>query len=163
MTPVLLEYQADDYVSALGLHATWSLRRWLVHVALAFVAAVVLFVSFPGWPAILAGGVLGGAVGSLVCYGLSRTFYLPWKARRMFAQQKSLHDGYELTWDEDGLSIRGRRGQGATPWSEYLRKKENERLVLLYQSDVLFQMLPKRAFGGESSRSIRPYLDRIRS
>lgn len=161
MTPVRLEFSADDCVSALKLHVTWSPHRWLVHLALILGATAVLFASFPAWPAVVAGGVLGGAVGSLACYGLLWAFYLPWKARRMFGQQKSLHERYELTGDADGLSVHGPRVQGTARWNEYLREKDNERLALAYRSDLLFQMLPRRVFGDEQWRSIRPPLDRI--
>ncbi|MFC4822086.1 YcxB family protein [Dokdonella ginsengisoli] len=161
MTPVRLDYVADDYVAAMKLHGRWSTRRLLVSVGTGAVAAIALFFLPPAWPAVAAAGVLGGAIGMLVCYALSWLFYLPWKARRMFGQQKSLHETYELAWDDEGMSIRGRLGQGTTPWDSYLKKKENERIVLLYQSDLLFQMLPRRAFTAVQMQALQPYLERV--
>lgn len=161
MTPLRLDYVAEDYVSAAKLHGLWSKRRLLTVVGIAIAAGVALLVLHPRWPAVAAAGVLGGAIGLLACYALSWSFYLPWKARRMFGQQKSLHETYELEWDEQGLSVHGRLAQSTTPWDAYLKKKENERIVLLYQSDLLFQMLPKRAFTAAQLQALRPYLDRI--
>lgn len=161
MTPVRIEYAADDYVAALKLHALWSRRRLLVFVSVGVVAAVLLFTSAPTWPSIIAGGVLGGVIGGLSCYALGWLFYLPWKARRMFRQQKSLQEVYEVDWNDEGLSVRGQRVQGVTPWRDYLKKKENAQLVLLYHSDVLFQMLPRRQFTAEQWQSLRSHLDRV--
>jgi hypothetical protein len=161
MTPVRLDYVADDYVAAMKLHGRWPMRRLLVGVGVGIAAAVALIVLPSAWPAVAAAGVLGGVIGWLICYALSWLFYLPWKARRMFGQQKSLHETYELAWDDEGLSMRGRLGQGRTPWNDYLKKKENERIVLLYQSDLLFQMLPRRAFTAVQMQALQPYLERI--
>lgn len=161
MTPVRLDYVADDYVAAMKLHGRWPVRRLLIGVGIGLAAAAALFVLPRAWPAVAVAGVLGGVIGWLICYALSWLFYLPWKARRLFVQQKSLHETYELAWDDEGLSMCGRLGQGRTPWDAYLKKKENEAIVLLYQSDLLFQMLPLRAFTAAQRQSLQPYLERV--
>lgn len=151
----------DDYVAALKSHAAWSRRRTFVHLALALLAVVVIVSSFPRWPAVAGGAVLGSVLGIGVCFGISWFFYLPWKARHVFRQQKSLHEEYELSWGDDGLCVRGARVQSTVPWDNFVKKKWNDRIVMLYHSDLLFQMLPLRCFDDESWRSLAAYLERI--
>lgn len=155
-------FNAEDYVNAMKLHALWSRRRLLVHLGVIAVALIVVATSRSSyWLEVLSSALLGGAVAAVVLYGVLRIFYLPWKARRMFAQQKSLHAGYDFQWTDDGLVVDGRNARSQTAWGDYLKRKENDRVALLYHSDLLFQMLPKRAFSEEQWASLRPYLDRV--
>jgi hypothetical protein len=72
---------------------------------------------------------------------------LPRRARRIFAQQKNLQRPFELRWDDDALCGASERGSSNTPWSDYLKSAQDDRIILLYLSDVMFQMVPKRCFG----------------
>lgn len=161
MTPVRLILTQEDYVDALELHARWSTRRLLTCLAVAAAAIAAGLAVLPAWPVVIFGGVAGGVLGLLVCRALSRWFFLPRLGRRVYMQQKSLHECHDLEWSEEGLSMRNARAHAVTPWDAYLRKKEDDKLVILYQSDLLFQMLPWHALSAEERQSLRPYLDRI--
>jgi hypothetical protein len=53
----------------------------------------------------------------------------------------------------------GKNAQSLTPWADYRKWTENGELFLLYQSDRLFQMMPKRAFASaEDMRELRDFL-----
>lgn len=71
---------------------------------------------------------------------------LPRRARKQFAQQKNLQRPIEFSWDEQALHWASANGNGQMPWSDYVKRRQNERIVLLYLSDALFQMIPKRCF-----------------
>ncbi|HEY0231396.1 MAG TPA: YcxB family protein, partial [Dokdonella sp.] len=91
-----------------------------------------------------------------------RRFQLPRRARRLFAQQKNLQRPVTFSWDEDGLAWASVNGSGRTPWADYLKWRQNERLYLLYHSDLMFQMLPKRAFASAAQQqSFARHLDGI--
>jgi len=159
--PVSVRYEADDYVSASLLHARWSIRRWLVVLGIGAGAAVAIWMLFPDRAAVVAGGVLGGVIGAVAWYATAMLVYLPWKSRRMFRQQKSLHASYEVEWDDAGLTVRGEHLLSTTPWDAYIKRKENARVLMLYQSDLLFQMLPKRCFPPEEWRSIDAFVRHV--
>lgn len=89
----------------------------------------------------------------MLAYLVMRIVYIPWKARRVFRQQKSYHCSFELCWYDAGFAARDSNGQYTTPWSDFIKWQEHGRLFLLYHSDLLFHMVPKRAFPSENSLS----------
>jgi hypothetical protein len=70
--------------------------------------------------------------------------YLPWKTRRIFKQQKALQRKLVFTFDAEGVTTEAENGNWKTPWEDYVRWKKNDRLILLYVSDCMYHMLPKR-------------------
>lgn len=142
---VLLE--AEDYVAAQRLHTRWTSRRIMMCVA-ALLAAIVIAVLARREPVLFVGacGLVGGAAGASIGREFWRRFVLPRRARRIFAQQKNLQQPFELRWDDDALRGVSERGSSNTPWSDYLKSAQDDRIILLYLSDVMFQMVPKRCF-----------------
>jgi len=140
--------EADDYVAAQRLHTRWTSRQIVVCVAALF-AGIVLAVLARREPVLFVGacGLAGGAAGASIGREFWRRFLLPRRARRIFAQQKNLQQPFEIRWDDDGLRGVSERGSSHTPWSDYLKWSQDDRIILLYLSDVMFQMLPKRCFG----------------
>jgi len=72
--------------------------------------------------------------------------YIPWKTRRTYKQQKSLQREQRMKFDEFGFSAENELGRSTTPWSDFVKWKENDHLFLLYISDPLYHMVPKRLF-----------------
>lgn len=143
---VLLE--AEDYASALTLHSRWTKKRaWTTVVAA--LAGLALMATFNRWLLVAGGGIVGGAVGGAIAYEAARRLVLPRRSRKLFAQQKNLRRPVEFSWDAHGLAYISANGSGNTPWTDYVKWRENERMLLLYHSDALFQMLPKRAFSND--------------
>ncbi|MGH8731180.1 MAG: YcxB family protein [Burkholderiales bacterium] len=60
---------------------------------------------------------------------------------------------FELSWSDAGFTARDSNGQYTTPWSDFIKSKEDGRLFLLYYSDLLFHLVPKQAFPSENSLS----------
>ena len=137
-----------DYLAAQRLHLRWPWWRRVV-IGIAFLLAItacgqMIWGSRKPEPAsfVLACGVLGAVVGVA---GL-RLVYLPWKSRQVFRQQQMLHRPFEVSWDAATFTCRNANGETRTPWSDFIRWKEDDGFFLLYHSDVLFQTLPKRVF-----------------
>jgi hypothetical protein len=95
------------------------------------------------------GALAGGVIGGFACHYI----WIPWQARRVFRQQKSLHRPFELSWDSNGLHAKDANGEYRHLWSDILRWREGERLFVLNLSDAMFLMIPKRAFPEEQSLS----------
>ncbi|GGF71936.1 hypothetical protein GCM10007301_34600 [Azorhizobium oxalatiphilum] len=67
-------------------------------------------------------------------------------ARRIFAQQQSLHLPFDLTWDEESLTTRSEQGTVRLEWLYVLRVVEDRRLILVYESEALARLVPRRFF-----------------
>ena len=75
---------------------------------------------------------------------------LPRKARKIFAQQKLLHGPMEIVITPDGFSTAAAHGTSNLKWSELHKYKAGKRLMLVYQSDVIFHMFPRRWFASDA-------------
>jgi hypothetical protein len=71
---------------------------------------------------------------------------IPYFTRRAFRQRKDLQRPCKFTPSESGLGFETEGAQGAKPWSDYLKWKEGKSAFLLYMSDGMYQVLPKRFF-----------------
>ncbi len=83
----------------------------------------------------------------LVAVALLQYAVIPWQARRHFQQSAMFSDEITMQWDADGFSLSGKRGQTTIDWSELYRWNENDVALLLYQSQIMFHVIPKRALG----------------
>jgi len=163
MNEIAVQLDADDYVSAQALHCRWTRKAILAH-GVAVGAGVLLVLIGGQYGYIIGAGLIGGAVGGGVVREFNRRFILPRRARKLFAQQKNLQRPLRFGWDEQGLAWVNESGSGKTAWSDYLKWRENDRVFLLYLSDAMFQMLPKRAFAdSERLHSFMDSLGRIHS
>lgn len=161
--PIRFHLTADDYVEATRLYAARTSRHgpwivvgviWLIYAGLAF-----LIIDEWDWRSGAASAALGAAVAALVLMLLYR-FTIPRRSRRIFAQQKSLHDEIEAKWDEAALDLATSSARSRHRWADFLKWTEGQNVILLYQSDAVFNMLPKRAFSPEALTEIRENLMR---
>jgi hypothetical protein len=143
---VTINLQKSDYLAAVKLHSKWSKKKQILIGGLISFLFVVAWTLWGTDRQSLGGAILGGTLGGIIAGGLTRYIYVPWRASRIFDQQKSLHRAYSVSWDENGVMFKDETGQTIVKWSDYLKYKENEKFVLLYHSDIMFNMLPKKAF-----------------
>ena len=138
---------ADDYVRARYLHLRpRPVFKWLFILAVA--AAVVtqaLLWLMPGkerpemTPLLVQLG--------LAVYLLFRLLVrLPRRTKAVFSQQKSLQAPYDLEISEDQYQATSAHGTSAMPWRDFHQYKVGPTMILVYQSDALFHMFPKRWF-----------------
>ena len=135
--------QPGDYVRAQYLH----LRPRPIYK---IVGIIILALSlWAGWHSITSGDLstldylFFLAIIFLI---LNFAVYLPWKTRRIYRQQKALHRELRMKFDDVGVTAENENGRSSTPWEDYLKWKQNDQLILLYFSDCLYHMVPKRFF-----------------
>lgn len=85
-------------------------------------------------------------------------FLMPPRARRVFAQQKSFHAEYEIKWDTQTMELKTAKGSYNCPWSDFVRWAESKTTFLIYQSDNVFNFVPKRALAGDEAEDFRAKL-----
>jgi hypothetical protein len=137
----------SDYLSAQRLHLGKTLR-WLYLAMLALVIiGAGLYVSDRvrlGPPLMISG------LSFIVIAFAMKTLYLPWKVRRLHRQQKDFGSPIAYHWDTEFLYGQHANGNTKRPWSHYSKVRESNKLLLLYHSDVLFEMFPKSWFADQS-------------
>lgn len=156
---------ADDMVHAARLFALASLRRrkTLVGLAIVFVCALVLMSAIAGvlfppnperlarfWPLILLASIF-----PFVLVLLLGLVVNPILARRIYRQQRSLQGEIALTWTVDKLEFDSEYGQFAMPWSHFTRWAEDKHSFVLFESDRLYRIIPKRVLDPASEQSLR--------
>lgn len=72
--------------------------------------------------------------------------WVAYRVRRTYRQRKDLHLSFSITPSNEGMLFETEQGHATKPWSDYLKWKEGGSLFLLYLSDSMFQMVPKRLF-----------------
>lgn len=132
----------QDTISAYQLHYArqpGKSARCLLLGALGFGAYLA---SENIYVAAAAGGLVGLAVMQAALFFL----YLPNRAKRLYRQQKNLHREYRFSWDDQGVFLQAEDYQEKIRWADLSKAKENRTLLLLYPSDHLFHVFPKRSF-----------------
>ena len=144
--------EPDDYVKAQFLHMRPG-RAW--QLIGTFVLLLMLWGLWLEWSDPSAKHdwldyVLLGAVFYVPAFIF---LFIPWNARRIFRQQKSMQREFTMRFDETGHYAKNETTESSTPWSDFPQWKENKHLFLIYISDPLFICLPKRLFApGDSDR-----------
>jgi uncharacterized membrane protein YbhN (UPF0104 family) len=142
---------AQDYVRAQYLHL--RPRPLFGYLEVGLLLFSVLIVGFGIFTFVRDGEnptwwlVLLAVGGYLAAYFL---WYLPWQTRRRYAQHKALQSPFRIRVDEEGVFAENEYGQALLPWSFFLKWKEGRHLFLIYHTDGLFQMIPKRSIKSES-------------
>jgi len=73
-------------------------------------------------------------------------FYLPWKFKRSYRQYKALHSNISIVINNLGISGNSDHGNFNFEWSIFKNFKENKDIFLIYHTDYLFHIIPKRCF-----------------
>ena len=137
------------------------LRTYILGALICGVGAGVLSWD-DGWTAALSAALLGALfwVIFLSLIYVSAYVQMPRRSRRVYAQQKSLQVPKQASWDAESLSLTSARGSYRFEWSDFLRIVENDAAILLFQSDALFNIIPKRALSAEQAASIMRHAPR---
>ncbi|WP_256643973.1 YcxB family protein [Stenotrophomonas sp. 9(2022)] len=137
----------EQHLHALRLHrrkAVKVLVGVLLGCAVVGVAALAMGHHFPGL--VLVGGSLCGVVGVFVQSRLA----LPRQIAKIHRQQASLHAHYTYSWDDEWLSVASEHVQAKRRWSDYTKMRESDELLLLYHSDIMFEVFPKAWFNEQT-------------
>jgi len=139
---------ADDYLDANKLHMRqrgWKRVLWIAFWVLLGVGALLsadIAIQDPnaGLPPLLLILLIAGV--QLVV----RLFYLPRRVRRVYSQQRNLQLPFESVCTDSGIDCTNANSKTQLPWSHLIRWKEGPALFVVYQSDLMFNIVPKRCF-----------------
>jgi hypothetical protein len=144
---------ADDYLAANVLHRRkrgWRRSvRSFTWIGLALVA-VVLIPTYgqPGYSSLPLVLIVAILVTLPIAVGLERWVLLPRKCRKIYTQHKALQSEFRTYFDEEGVHGTTDFSSVHHPWSDFIRWKEGRDLFVLYQSDLVMNVVPKRFFEG---------------
>ena len=139
------QYELADFKKAQALHARRGrLATWGVYYVIGLMALITgvggvlaIMGRFP-WSYVLISALVLGA------FVIVRFVVVPRQLTRVFTQQKDLSAPFEMTLTDQEFSMRNEFGASHLPWDSFVKWKEDKEMLLLYRSDVMFQMLPKR-------------------
>jgi len=73
-------------------------------------------------------------------------FIMPKRVRKIFWQQKTMQSPYSFTVTDEAVITKSDVGDMKLTWGYFVKWKEGKNLFMMYQSDVLYHMVPKRCF-----------------
>ncbi|MEM6447280.1 MAG: YcxB family protein [Cyanobacteria bacterium P01_D01_bin.123] len=82
--------------------------------------------------------------------------------RSVFKSQKTLQEEITINCDNNGIQFSANSGMFQTNWSDILRYKRGQGLILIYEGKHLFRMIPERMFSEPELHSILEYLERAK-
>jgi hypothetical protein len=136
---------ATDLVAAQWLHIKPRPAYAIVGIALLVCATWGIWYSF-SVPSLRGNGwLLVGSVGLIAVLAV----WTRYKAIRTYGQIRALQRAIRLEPTEAGLLSESETGRGTTPWSDFLKWTEGNGLFLLYISDDMFHIVPKRFFSSK--------------
>lgn len=142
-----LQVSQDDVVAAQRLHARPTYKT-LVLILATF--PVLCLVGYYLGPEMSLAVAFGGTIGLVVTQGLMFALYVPYRARRMYRQQKSLQRTHEFSWDDQCVFFRSADFEGKLRWADLVKVKKSRSMLLLYHSDTLFNFFPRHCFSSEA-------------
>ncbi len=152
----------QDYISAIKLSFPYTRKKLSSTIILLVVVAVLGFFAFQLNHGVLAAGLWGGCVGGIVGHWIQRIYCIHIGAKKIYKQQKTLHEAFTCSWSDDCLLVSGGSSSSKTPWHNYMRWRENDSVFLLYHSDALFQIIPKASFASEDALlDFKKHLEKI--
>ena len=81
-------------------------------------------------------------------------------AAKTYRSAKFMHDSITAEISEEGTRMTYPSGSSDTKWSGYVSSQETDDMFVLFLSDRLMRMFPKRAFSGDDFEAMRELLQR---
>ena len=104
-------------------------------------------------------GVLGLCILLVFTYlGVYFGLWYPFRARRLFRQDKAVGLPFTAEIREDGIHVESELGGGLVPWPHIRKWREGSSVFLLYPSDALYHIFPKSVFSASSGDQFRTTL-----
>ena len=103
-------------------------------------------------------GVIGGVIRVIAYYYV----LLRYRCKKIYRQQKNLHTPYDLSWNEKAIHMESEYGSGSVPWSDFVKYKENDKFILMYYSDALFNLVTTSSFDSDQMlKEFRSHLSKV--
>jgi hypothetical protein len=142
-----IQLTEEDYIKANYLNLrSKRIVMWAGFLVVAFLAITMVTSIFrayayhedPTCAYIMAGAFI------LIVFFFKVRF--PQRLRHIFRQQKSLHSPHSVEFTDAGIVSTRVEGETKHGWDYYRKWNEGKTLFLLFQSEVLMNMIPKRCF-----------------
>ena len=130
-----------------------TLRTALILIPIAIIFAVSMQQGFMNQVVLAALAWVAWTAILVVVMGI-RFLLIKKAAQRIFAQQKLLQEESVLTWSETSYRAATEHSWVDMPWNYYAKVVDAKHVILLYQSDVLFNFIPKSVLTPEQSADI---------
>ncbi|QLC21645.1 YcxB family protein [Parasphingopyxis sp. CP4] len=166
MGEIRFQLTEDDGVDANRLYFRRQMLRhgriaaWLVG---AIVLLLLILIVLGNGPDLVSDPLLRSLVGAVVILIVLifaiYWFWLPWQARKLFRQTKLLQGEITALWTSTTITYSGEWGSTEIAWSDYHRWMENERLIVLFQSDAVYNIVPKAVIARDEVAAIGRYLE----
>jgi hypothetical protein len=144
------KFKPEDYIKALYLHL--RPKPWFKYIVIALLSlCLVVFVASASSPDSLINAF--SIFVPILIFGLFYIFILfvimPWNVRRIFSQQKTLHSEHTTVISPETIESTSEHGSMKMRLSDFHKYKVGKDMILVYQSQVLFHMFPRRFFASE--------------
>ena len=129
---------AEDHIAAQRLHARSAQGYLRTFFFLAAAITVLWFFTGGGYLSyvtIVVCGCMGGFIGN--------RWYLPRRIRKLHRQRPDFASPFTYAWTSEQLEGTSAFGNSRRRWDAYHKFKEDDRLMLLYQADNVFEVFPK--------------------
>lgn len=77
------------------------------------------------------------------------------QTRKIFKQHKTLHKPYTFEWNENGLELTSEVGNARLAWDDLLKMREDGKIMLFYENEQLYRLIPKRFLTEDQISSLR--------
>ncbi len=150
----------EDYIRAQYLHMRPRpvfLAAGVLMVAMALIVIVLRLFIYPSASSHASPYIL---LAVLVYLALRFFVIMPMSAKRIYRQQKTLHEPYEVEITEEAMRVASTYGESTVPWQTFYKYKVGRDFLLVYQSAAIFHMFPRRWFSDEQFAEFQAILAR---
>ncbi|WP_108809894.1 YcxB family protein [Sphingorhabdus sp. Alg231-15] len=149
----------DDLRAAYGLHLKqmgWKRFAYLLLFGLAIGIAMAAYDGFDDMTkaiGLVAGMTLWAGIVALVMSVLVPTWWVPRLSKKIYNQQKDLRLETTSWWDDEKLHSSNEQGHAHLTFADMIKWRADDKIVLLYRSDHLFNFLPARIFKDDAHKN----------
>ena len=142
-----IQLTPEDYIQAIFVHMRpRPVLKWAGYSVLSL-AAIVIVISFYFAFADRKGFFIPIFLIAMLAYLAFLFLYIqPRRVRKIFWQQKALQIPYSYSVANEAMVVKSDISDEKLPWDYFIKWKEGKKLFVIYHSDVMFRMFPKRCF-----------------
>ncbi|MGB7537568.1 MAG: YcxB family protein [Anaerolineales bacterium] len=79
----------------------------------------------------------------------------PRTIKKLFHQYKNISGSHEYRFTENSVGSNDERGESTIPWGKYVKWLEDDKVLVLFQTDAMINLIPKRCLSREQMDEIR--------
>ncbi|GAA0481320.1 hypothetical protein GCM10009096_24320 [Parasphingorhabdus litoris] len=149
----------EDLRSAYGLHMKQLGLKRILYLLLFGLTIGVILAAFDGFDdlpkalgLIVSMSIWAGIVAAIITIMIP-VWWVPRLAKKIYKQQKDLHLETTSWWDDEKLYSQNAQGQAQLTFGDMVKWRADDKIILLYRSDHMFNFLPARIFKDEAHRN----------